>query len=44
MDDYLVLFFGNPTGARVVREYVTNFISGPDVALIETWKIYIAAH
>lgn len=44
MDDYLVIFFGNPTGARVVREYVKNFISGPDVALIETWKIYIAAH
>jgi peptide/nickel transport system substrate-binding protein len=44
MDDYMVLFFGNPDSARVVREYVKNLISGPDVGLIEPWKIYIAAH
>jgi peptide/nickel transport system substrate-binding protein len=44
MDDYMVLFFGNPDSSRLVREYVKNFISGPDVSLIETWKIYIAEH
>lgn len=44
MDDYMVLFFGNPDSSRVVREYVKNLISGPDVSLIEPWKIYIAAH
>jgi len=44
MDDYMVIFFGNPDSNRIVREYVKNMISGPDVALIETWKIYIAAH
>jgi hypothetical protein len=44
MDDYQVFFFGIPESTLQAREYVKNYIKGPDVTLIEPWRIYIAQH
>lgn len=44
MDDYMVIFFGIPESYISARDYVVNYNKGPDVSLIEPWKIYVKAH
>jgi peptide/nickel transport system substrate-binding protein len=44
MDDYMVIFFGMPESYISARDYVVNYNKGPDVSLIEPWKIYMKAH
>lgn len=41
MNDYLMLFFGKPTPTINARSYLENYVKGPDVSLIEPWKIKI---
>ena len=41
MDDFLMLHFGKPVPTINARDYVENYIKGPDVSLIEPWKISI---
>lgn len=43
MEDYHVLFFGIENTTINAREYVQNYIKGPDRGLIAPWMIYIAA-
>jgi peptide/nickel transport system substrate-binding protein len=40
-NDYLMAHFGKAVATVNAREYVTNYIKGPDVAVIEPWKIQI---
>lgn len=42
MDDYQGIFFSIPESYSMVSGRVKNFVRGPDVGLIEPWKIYIA--
>lgn len=41
INDYLMAHFGKPVATINAREYVEGYIKGPDVALIEPWKIRI---
>jgi peptide/nickel transport system substrate-binding protein len=43
MADYGVLPFGKTIAYLSARDYVKNYIKGPDRGLIEPWKIYLAA-
>ena len=44
MDDYQMLFIGIPNSTLNARDYVANYFKGPDVGVIEPWKIYIKQH
>lgn len=44
MDDYQMLFIGIPNSTLNARDYVANYYKGPDVGVIEPWKIYIKQH
>lgn len=44
LNDYPVLFFGIEDVTLNARRYVVNYAKGPDRALIEPWRIYIAQH
>ncbi|HUV95535.1 MAG TPA: ABC transporter substrate-binding protein [Anaerolineae bacterium] len=41
MDDYHTLAFGQEVMRQNVREYVKNMYRGPDVGVVEPWKIKI---
>ncbi len=41
INDYLMAHFGKPVATINAREYVEGYIKGPDVTLIEPWKIQI---
>jgi peptide/nickel transport system substrate-binding protein len=41
IDDYLMLHFGKFVMTINAREYVKNYYKGPDVGVIEPWKIKI---
>jgi peptide/nickel transport system substrate-binding protein len=41
MNDYVVLPFGEGIGGLNARDYVKNYYRGPDVGIIEPWKIVI---
>jgi peptide/nickel transport system substrate-binding protein len=41
MNDYLVLPFGKRVASINARDYVKNYFKGPDVGVIEPWKIKI---
>jgi ABC-type transport system substrate-binding protein len=41
MNEYLVLTWGEPLGYLNARDYVKNYFRGPDVGIIEPWKIKI---
>jgi len=40
-NDHVILHFGKPVATLNAREYVENYIKGPDVSLIEPWLIRI---
>jgi peptide/nickel transport system substrate-binding protein len=42
--DYPLLLIGIQEITLNARDYVKNYVKGPDVTLIEPWKIYIAQH
>lgn len=42
LDDYVLLHFGKATPTLNAREYVKNYFRGPDISLIEPWKIKVA--
>jgi hypothetical protein len=44
MDDYLVIFSGKQNVTLNARDYVKNYLKGPDRGLIQPWNIYIAQH
>jgi peptide/nickel transport system substrate-binding protein len=44
LNDYPLLLIGIPETTLNARDYVKNYAKGPDVTLIEPWKIYIAKH
>lgn len=44
MDDYQMLFIGIPNSTLNARDYVADYYKGPDVGVIEPWKIYIKQH
>jgi len=44
LDDYPVIFLGIEDATLNARDYVRNYAKGPDRALIEPWRIYIAEH
>ena len=44
MDQYQMLFVGIPNASLNARDYVGNYAKGPDVGVIEPWKIYIKQH
>ncbi len=39
--DYVIMHFGKPLRTANAREHVKEYYSGPDVSVIEPWKIYI---
>ena len=39
--DYVIMHFGKPLRTANAREHVKNYYSGPDVSVIEPWKISI---
>lgn len=39
--DYVIMHFGKPLRSANAREHVKEYYSGPDVSVIEPWKIYI---
>ena len=39
--DYVIAHFGKPLRTANARDYVKEYYSGPDVSVIEPWKIYI---
>ena len=39
--DYVIMHFGKPLRTANAREHVKEYYSGPDVSIIEPWKIYI---
>jgi peptide/nickel transport system substrate-binding protein len=41
MDDYLVMPFGKKIATLNARDYVKDYYKGPDVGVIEPWKIKI---
>jgi len=41
INDYVYAHFGKPAATINAREYVENYVKGPDVSLIEPWKIRI---
>ena len=41
--DFVILHFGKPVRTANARAHVENYYSGPDVSVIEPWKISIAA-
>jgi peptide/nickel transport system substrate-binding protein len=41
MDDYVSLQFGKKIMTISAREYVKNYHRGPDIGVIEPWKIYV---
>ena len=42
MDDYAVLPFGKRIMTLNARSYVKDYYKGPDVGVIEPWKIKLA--
>lgn len=44
MEDYMVMLFGIEDSTLNALGYVKNFLKGPDVSLIEPWKIYLIEH
>ncbi|CAN5458939.1 ABC transporter substrate-binding protein [soil metagenome] len=44
MDDYMVMFLGIENSVLCAQSYVANYLKGPDVTLIEPWKIYLAEY
>ena len=40
-NDYVIMHFGKPLRTANAREHVKEYYSGPDVSVIEPWKIYI---
>ena len=41
INDYVMAHFGKPVATINARDYVENYIKGPDISLIEPWKIKI---
>jgi peptide/nickel transport system substrate-binding protein len=41
INDYVMAHFGKPIATINARDYVENYIKGPDISLIEPWKISI---
>ena len=39
--DHVIMHFGKPVRTANAREHVKEYYSGPDVSVIEPWKIYI---
>lgn len=39
INDYVMAHFGKPVSTINARDYVENYIKGPDISLIEPWKI-----
>ena len=39
--DYVIMHFGKPLRTANARAHVKEYYSGPDVSVIEPWKIYI---
>ncbi len=39
--DFVIMHFGKPLRSANAREHVKEYYSGPDVSVIEPWKIYI---
>ena len=39
--DYVIMHFGKPLRTANARDHVKEYYSGPDVSVIEPWKIYI---
>lgn len=44
LNDYPVFLYAEETYYLNAREYVKNYLKGPDTSLIEPWRIYIAEH
>lgn len=44
LDDYPVMAVADEQATINTREYVKNYAKGPDVSLIQPWRIYIAQH
>lgn len=44
LDEYPVMFLAEEDATLNARGYVRNYVKGPDVSLIEPWKIYIGEH
>lgn len=44
MNDYMMMFIGIENSVLCAQSYVINYLKGPDVTLIEPWKIYLAEH
>ena len=40
-NDYVIMHFGKPLRSANAREHVREYYSGPDVSVIEPWKIHI---